>query len=95
MSLMGGFAAFRTITIISVLGIIITTGYFLYMIQRVLLGPPNNAWSGIRDINKRELFTLVPLMVVVIAIGVYPLVILNYQSAAITNLIQHIGGLLL
>jgi NADH-quinone oxidoreductase subunit M len=95
MSLMGGFISFRLITIISVLGIVITAGYFLYMIQRVLLGPLNNAWAGITDINKRELFTLVPLMAVVIAIGVYPLLILNYQSVAITELIRNIGGLFL
>jgi NADH-quinone oxidoreductase subunit M len=95
MSLMGGFTAFRTITIISVLGIVITAGYFLYMIQRVLLGPLNAAWAGIADINKRELFTLVPLMVVTVAIGIYPLIILNYQSPAITELVRQIGGLLL
>ncbi|MDD5269898.1 MAG: NADH-quinone oxidoreductase subunit M [Candidatus Omnitrophica bacterium] len=95
MSLMGGFISFRLITIISVLGIVITAGYFLYIIQRVLLGPLNSAWAGIADINRRELFTLVPLMAVVIAIGVYPLLILNYQSGAITELVRHIGGLFL
>jgi len=95
MSLMGGFISFKLITAISVLGIVVTAGYFLYMIQRVLLGPLNNAWAGISDINKRELFTLVPLMAVVIAIGVYPLTILDYQSTAIIKLIQDIGGLLL
>src|SRR3989338_9227713 len=94
MSLMGGFAAFKLITIISVLGIIITAGYFLYMVQRVLLGPLNPVWFNIGDINKREIFTLVPLMIVIIAIGVYPLIILNYQSPAIANLIRHIGGAL-
>jgi len=94
MSLVGGFYAFKLITIISVLGIVITAGYFLYMIQRILLGPLNPAWSNISDINGRELLTLVPVMVVVIAIGVYPLIILNYQAPAITNLIQHIGGAL-
>jgi len=94
MSLMGSFMAFKLITIISVLGIIITAGYFLYMIQRILLGPLNPAWANITDINRRELFTLVPLMILIIAIGVYPLLILNYQSLAITDLIQRIGGAL-
>jgi NADH-quinone oxidoreductase subunit M len=92
MSLMGGFAAFRLITIISALGIIITAGYFLYMIQRVLLGPFNQKWSNITDISRREVFTLAPLMTLMIVIGVYPLLILNFQSPAIINLIQHIGG---
>jgi NADH-quinone oxidoreductase subunit M len=94
MSLMGGFMAFKLITILSVLGIVITAAYFLSMIQRVLLGPLNPAWANIADVNRRELFTLVPLMLVIIAIGVCPLVLLTYQSPAITGLIRHIGGAL-
>ena len=94
LSLVGAFFGFKLITTISVLGIVITAGYFLYMIQRVLLGPLNHAWVNISDISKRELFTLIPLMIVTIAIGVYPMFLLNYQSAAIGGLIYKIGGVL-
>ena len=66
-------------------------GYFLYMLQRVLLGPLNQKWAAITEMNKRELFTLVPLMILVIVIGVYPLVALEYQAVAINALIQKIG----
>ncbi len=94
MSLLGSYAAFKIITIVSVLGIVITAGYFLYMLQRVLMGPLNEKLAGINDINKRELFTLIPLMAIAILIGVYPLAALKFQMAAIEQLIQKLGGMI-
>jgi len=93
MSLMGTYPVFKLITIISIFGLIVTAGYFLYMLQRILLGPLNARWADILDINKRELFTLVPLMIIIILVGVYPLSALKYQLAAVTALIQKVGGL--
>jgi len=94
LSLLGAYPVFKLITTISVLGMVITAGYFLYMLQRVLLGRLNETWVNIRDMNKIELFTLLPLMLVVIAIGVYPLLALKYQASALTMLIQRLGGVL-
>lgn len=94
MSLLGTYPVFKVITMASVLGLIVTAGYFLYMLQRVLLGPLNQKWAAILDMNKRELFTLIPLMVITIAIGVYPLLALKYQLASISSLIQKLGGLI-
>jgi NADH-quinone oxidoreductase subunit M len=94
MSLLGSYAAFKVITIISVLGIVITAGYFLYMLQRVLMGPLNEKLAAISDINKRELFTLIPLMAIAILIGVYPLAALRFQMAAIEQLITKLGGMI-
>jgi NADH-quinone oxidoreductase subunit M len=93
MSLLGTYAVFRLTTIVSVLGIVITAAYFLYMLQRVLMGPLNEKWVGLPDINKRELLTLVPLMLIIILIGVYPLLALRYQALSIEALIQKLGGL--
>jgi NADH-quinone oxidoreductase subunit M len=94
MSLLGSYAAFKILTIISVLGIVITAGYFLYMLQRVLMGPLNEKLAAISDINKRELFTLIPLMLIAILIGVYPLAALKFQMASIEELIVKLGGMI-
>lgn len=92
MSLLGAYPVFKLVTIISVSGLVITAGYFLYMLQRVLLGPLNEKWASISDINKRELFTLIPILILVVLIGVYPLAALKFQQVSIDALIQHIGG---
>ncbi|MDO8663154.1 MAG: NADH-quinone oxidoreductase subunit M [Candidatus Omnitrophota bacterium] len=94
LSLLGAYPVFKLITIISVLGMVITAGYFLYMLQRVLLGKLNEKWVNIIDMNKVELLTLLPLTLIVIAVGVYPLVVLKYQSSSISLLVGKLGGFL-
>ncbi|MDO8525831.1 MAG: NADH-quinone oxidoreductase subunit M [Candidatus Omnitrophota bacterium] len=93
MSLLGAYPVFKLITIISVSGLVITAGYFLYMLQRILLGPLNEKWADILDMNKREIFVLIPLLIIVILVGVYPMSALKYQLAAINGLIQKVGGI--
>jgi len=58
---MGAFPVYRTLTIIAALGIVIGAAYVLWMLQRVFLGPQNDKWKDLPDINTREMFTLVPL----------------------------------
>lgn len=94
LSLLGAYPVFKLITVISLLGMIITAGYFLYMLQRVLLGRLNEKWSGILDMSRTEVFTLIPLALIVIAVGVYPLIALKYQSTAIGALAHKLGGML-
>jgi len=78
MVLLGGFQENRVGTGIACLGIILAATYLLYMIQRVLLGPLNEKWAGLKEINGREIATLVPLMIFVVLIGVYPSLLIRY-----------------
>jgi len=94
LSLLGAYPVFKLITVISVLGMIITAAYFLYMLQRVLLGRLNEKWADIVDMNKLEIFIIVPLLLIMIVIGVYPLIALKYQASAINALMQKMGGML-
>lgn len=91
LAMLGAFNVFRVPTIISILGIIITAGYFLLMVERVLLGPLNIKWNNIAEINKRELFTLIPLLVIVIVLGVYPKLALDVINPALNIVLQRLG----
>lgn len=91
LSLLGAFNVFKVVTIISVLGIVITAGYILYMVQRVLLGPINPKWKDIAEINARELFTLTPLLVIVLFLGVYPKLALDVINPALNLILQTMG----
>jgi len=84
----GSFAVYRTLTIIAALGIIVTASYILWTIQRVFLGKLNPKYEHIRDINGRELFTLVPLGMLTIFFGIYPLPILNMLKVSLNHLIR-------
>jgi len=93
-SFLGAFQTFRVITIISTLGIVLTAGYMLWTLQRVFLGQPNERWASLPDINGRELFTLVPLAVIVIALGIYPSIMLDLMTSSLNHLVEFVkqGG---
>jgi NADH-quinone oxidoreductase subunit M len=52
------------------------------------LGPPNEKYLNMPEINGREMFTLVPLGVIVIFVGVYPSVVLDLLRASLDQLNQ-------
>jgi NADH-quinone oxidoreductase subunit M len=92
MIFMGTFPAYRTVAMISALGIIIGAAYVLWMLQRVFLGPKNDKYDELPDINAREMFTLVPIGIIVLILGVYPMPVLNLMKASLTNLIKVVAG---
>jgi len=92
--LLGTFPTYKTLTFLSLIGIILAATYLLYMIQRVLLGALNPRWSQLPDINGREIFTLAPLMVLILVVGIYPKIILNYLTPALTTLLTQMGNLI-
>ena len=94
LSLVGAFQVERLqlLTAISVIGIVVAAAYMLNVIQRVLLGPLNEKWRAMPDMNPRELFSLVPLLLVVLSVGVYPLLVLQIQDGAIQRLVSHVIG---
>jgi NADH-quinone oxidoreductase subunit M len=92
LSLAGAFGVWRWPTILSVLGIVIAAAYILTALQRVLLGPLNERWRALPDINLRELVSVVPLLILILALGVFPLLLLEVQEGALMQLIAHVVG---
>ncbi|MBI3997369.1 MAG: NADH-quinone oxidoreductase subunit M [Candidatus Omnitrophica bacterium] len=94
LSLVGAFRVpqLQLFTMVSLIGIVLAAAYMLKVIQQVLLGPLNEKWKSLSDINAREILTLVPLLVLVIAVGVYPLFVLQIQDAPLRALIAHVTG---
>ena len=89
---MGVFPVYQTVTIISALGLIIGAAYILWMLQRVFLGPKNDKYDDLPDINARELFTLVPIGLLVLFLGIYPMPLLDLMRASLNNLIKVVAG---
>jgi NADH-quinone oxidoreductase subunit M len=89
-ALYGAFGPRQWQTTVSVLGVVIGAAYMLIVIQRVLLGPLNEKWRAIPDVTLREVVSLAPLVVLVLAVGVYPLVLLNIQDPALHALLTHV-----
>ena len=92
MIFLGIFPVYRTVAIVSALGLIIGAAYVLWMLQRVFLGPKNDKYDSLPDISARELFTLVPIGVLVLVLGVYPMPVLNLMKVSLNNLIKVVAG---
>ncbi len=90
---LGAFPVYREMTMLAVLTIVVTAGYILFMMQRVLLGPLNEKWANMPDINARELLTVVPLIVITIALGVCPSLLLNIINPVMKTMMVAIGPL--
>ena len=89
--LLGAWQEYPNLAIVGALVIVLTAGYMLWMIQRMYLGASNERYAGIAEINGRELFTLVPLGIIVIAVGVYPQPVLELLSGTL----DQINGIIL
>jgi NADH-quinone oxidoreductase subunit M len=92
MVFIGSFPVFPVIVAVAVLGVVITAGYFLRMIQRMFLGQLNTKWEGLTEISGREIFTVTPLAILMIFIGVYPLPLANMIKATLENIVHLVTG---
>src|SRR6266404_1250444 len=84
---LGSLPTWQTMTIISALSVIITAAYYLWAIQRMMLGQLNPAYATLPDVNWRERLTLYPLGALIILFGFYPSAILNLIQGSLRTLL--------
>ena len=83
----GSWPIFTLYTALAMVGLLFTGGYILKGIKQVLHGPLNEHWIGhITEIGFREIVVIVPLMVLMLWIGVWPAWILNVINNAVVFL---------
>ncbi|MDD5686518.1 MAG: NADH-quinone oxidoreductase subunit M [Elusimicrobia bacterium] len=87
MCFLGMFMSNKIIAVIAVTGVVITAGFFLIMIRKIFLGPLNTKWENLKDMSARELIAIIPLVILMIVIGVYPNPILKLMDTTLTSLI--------
>ena len=81
---------FRTAMVLGAVGTVLTAGYMLWMLQKVNLGEPNAEWDGhqFHDVDRFELAAWVPLIVLIVAIGVFPKIIFGSTTDAVVDLVS-------
>jgi NADH-quinone oxidoreductase subunit M len=86
--LLGAWQRYPVLTAVGASAVILTAGYMLWTMQRMFLGKANEKYVSLPEISGRELFTLVPLGVIVVVLGVYPHAMLDLMSASLKSLNQ-------
>ncbi len=72
--------------VLAVLAIVITAGLYLRAIAAVFLGAPNDKWAAMPDLDRRELWVILPLLALIVAVGVAPGMLLGMIHATMAAL---------
>jgi NADH-quinone oxidoreductase subunit M len=94
LSLLGLFAYSHWLAAIAALGVILAAAYLLWMFQRTMFNDRGDAEirpsTPLADLNLREIATLVPLVVLVIWVGVYPATLLDYLHVPVDMILLRV-----
>ncbi len=82
---------FKTLTAVSVAGVVLGAGYFLWSYLRVFQGPLNPKYEGLSDMTLREKVTVWPLAVVTVILGIYPAFYLDAVNPSLVRLSEHLA----
>jgi NADH-quinone oxidoreductase subunit M len=89
--LLGAFQVNRPAAVLATSGIVFAAVYLLWMYQRVALGPvTNEANRRLADLSAREWAVLVPVVLFIVWIGVYPAAFTGMTEASVEALITQV-----
>jgi NADH-quinone oxidoreductase subunit M len=89
--MVGAFKTVPVMTTVSAIGVILAAAYLLWALQRILYNPldkPANA--TLTDLNWREIGLLVPLLIVIVWMGVYPRPVLSRMEASVNKFVEQV-----
>jgi len=89
--LFGIFKANQFLAILAVTTVILAAAYLLWMFQRVMHGPiTNEKIRSFKDLNKREMIFLIPIIILMFWMGIFPKTFLRKMDASINHLLNQI-----
>lgn len=77
------------LVLLALIGILVGAVYMLWLFQRMVLGPVTPYVSTLPDLTRREMVAVIPMAVVVLAIGLYPSILLDPIQASVVTLVQN------
>ena len=93
MCFIGAFPVYRWIVIASTIDILLNAAYFLWAFQRVFFGKLNEKYTNLPEINRLELFTVIPLLVITLFFGIYPAPYIDLIASTMDTIINHVVSL--
>jgi NADH-quinone oxidoreductase subunit M len=85
--LAGAFPRWGVATIIGVFTIVVTAGYVLWLLERVLFGPAQPRWGSLPDATRLESATIGALVLVTLLVGLFPWALADVINTAVGPLL--------
>ncbi len=89
--LLGAFKVNKLAAVLAATGVILGAVYMLWMVQRVFYGKVTNSSNlNLRDLNLREMAYMIPLLVLIFWIGLFPNFFLNKMHTSVDHFISQV-----
>jgi NADH-quinone oxidoreductase subunit M len=88
--LVGSFLTARWFTVVAALGVILAALYLLWAYQRVFHGEPDDDNKSFRELTFKEGAVLLPFLITIVFVGVYPKPVLERIEPSVDVLITHV-----
>lgn len=89
----GAFEKYEWAVLASIFGVVLSAGYVLWMLQRVMFGPVKHEWDGVTDQHHWwEHSVVIGLAALVVLLGVYPAIMTDMIGPAVDSIVLRINS---
>ncbi len=88
--LLGGFITRPWAAFFAATGLILGAWYMLWLYQRIFFNPVNDKVVGLPELTLREIAILVPMVVLIFWIGLYPDSLLSFMHPSVAHLLEQV-----
>ncbi len=90
--LLGSFITKPWAAVFAATGLILGAWYMLWLYQRIFFNGVNDKVLNLPELNRREIITLVPMVVLIFWIGLYPNALLSFMHESVSHLLTQVYG---
>jgi len=91
--LLGGFERLPWTAVVASSGLILGAWYMLWLYQRIFFNELKEGMNGLAELNLREIVTLVPMVLLIFWIGLYPNAVLSFLHVSVGHLLDQVNGI--
>jgi len=91
--LLGSFERAPWTAVVAASGLILGAWYMLWLYQRIFFNEVNEAMHGLKPLDLREILTLLPMVLLIFWIGLYPNALLGFLHVSVGHLLDQVNGL--
>ena len=88
----GTFSVYPALAFVALIGVLVTAALFLQMMQQMFFGETPDRLAKFRDLGRREVVSLAVLLILVVALGIYPTWLLDLITPASDRIVAAFSG---